>query len=157
MRTINREIVGALLISKDNKILLGKTAETAGGVYSGSWVIPGGGVDDGETREQAVIREVSEETHFDISGLKLELIDDTATGESEKTLKTSGERVLVKMNFHEFKIVFDKTAIELRENPSEELVELKWFTPEELETVKLSKPTRELLVKVGIFADYSGI
>lgn len=155
MRTITREIVGALLFSKDGKILLGKTAKNAGGVYSGSWVIPGGGVDDGETKEQAVIREVLEETHFDITGLRLELIDDTATGKSEKTLKTTGERVLVKMNFHEFKIVLNKTAAELGKDPSDELVELEWFYPEALEVAELSKPTRELFEKVGIITKRS--
>lgn len=91
MRTIQREIVGAVLLSRDDKVLLGKTARDAGGVYSGSWVIPGGGIEPGETRQQAIIREVKEETHHDISNLPMELINDTATGESEKVLKETGD------------------------------------------------------------------
>lgn len=31
------------------------------------WVIPGGGIDDGETPEEAVVREVKEETGLDVS------------------------------------------------------------------------------------------
>ncbi len=148
MRTINRDIVGAVLVSKDGKVLLGKTATRANGVYSGNWVIPGGGIDDGETHEQALIREVREETHHDISGLRIELIDDTATGESEKTLKDTGEKVLVKMNFFEYKIVLHKTAEELGDKPTEELVELKWFATEDLSVANLALPTRKLFEKI---------
>lgn len=153
MRTITRDIVGAVLISKDGRVLLGKTAAKASGVYSGSWVIPGGGIDEGETREQAVIREVLEETHHDISDMKLELIDDTATGESEKVLKDTGERVLVKMNFCEYKIVLDKTADELGVRPTEELVELRWFSGDELLSANLAAPTRKLFKKIGLLTD----
>ena len=54
------------------------------------------------------------------------------------------------MNFHEFKIVLNKTASELGNDPSDELVELEWFSPEAIEVAELSKPTRELFEKVGI-------
>lgn len=150
MKTISREIVGAILVSKDQKVLLGKTAMVANGVYSGNWVIPGGGIDEGETREQALIREMREETNHDISGLHIELIDDTATGESEKTLKDTGEKVLVKMNFYEYRVQFDKTAAELGVNPTEELVELQWFDANELSSASLAEPTRKLFQKVGM-------
>ncbi len=150
MRIISRDIVGAILVSKDGKVLLGKTAKVANGVYSGSWVIPGGGIDEGETKEEALIREMREETHHDISGLSIELIDDTATGQSEKTLKETGEKVIVNMNFYEYKVTFDKTAEELGNKPTEELVELRWFAPNELDTAELAPPTRKLLEKVNM-------
>lgn len=73
MRRIKRDIVGAVLISADNKVLLDRTDLKAGGVYSGCWVIPGGGVDDGETLEEVLIREVKEETHLDIQNEIIEL------------------------------------------------------------------------------------
>lgn len=150
MRTITRDIVGAVLISSDSKILLGRTAKDAGGVYSGSWVIPGGGIDEGESREQAVIREVKEETHHDISNLEINLIDDTTKGESEKVLKDTKERVLVKMNFIEFKVVFPQSAEELGVLPTEELVELQWFSPSELSGITIAPPTKALFMSMNI-------
>ena len=43
------------------QILLTKRSENLGN-FPGAWVLPGGHVDEYETREQAVIREVKEET-----------------------------------------------------------------------------------------------
>lgn len=61
MRKIKREIVSALLFSKDNKLLMGKKDPTKGGVYPDCWHLPGGGVDDGESLVDALKREVIEE------------------------------------------------------------------------------------------------
>ncbi len=150
MRRIQRDIVAAILVSSDGKILLGKSAPKAVGVYSGSWVIPGGGIDEGETREQAVIREVLEETHHDISGYELELVEDGATGESEKKLKETGEHVIVEMKFIDYMVNFDKTAIELGAKPSEELVASEWFSRDELNKADLSPPTAKLFKKLNL-------
>ncbi|MBX6334015.1 NUDIX domain-containing protein [Candidatus Saccharibacteria bacterium] len=59
MRTIKRDVVGAFIFSSDNKILLGKSRK--GGVYHGTWMVPGGGIEEGETMRDAVIREIREE------------------------------------------------------------------------------------------------
>ena len=85
MRTLNRTIVSALLISDDGNVLLGKVRE--GGVYPDCWHIPGGGVDEGETKEQALIREIHEEIGLDIASLPKKLVRDTDTGEADKTDK----------------------------------------------------------------------
>lgn len=54
MRTIKRKIVGAVIVSKDGKVFLAKGNPQIGGVYVDCWLIPGGGVEAGETGEQAV-------------------------------------------------------------------------------------------------------
>ncbi len=53
-----RATVGAI-IEKDRKVLLVKRNHEP---FKGYWCIPGGHIDFGETAEQAVIREVKEET-----------------------------------------------------------------------------------------------
>lgn len=150
MRTIKREVVGAVLISEDGKVLLGKTAAEAVGVYSGCWVIPGGGIDPGESKKEALIREVFEETHHDISRCRLQPIERQAEGRSRKKLKETGETVLVKMSFNDYLVKLNRTAVELGTKPSEELVELKWFDRDELNGADLSPPTEELFKKLDL-------
>jgi 8-oxo-dGTP pyrophosphatase MutT (NUDIX family) len=51
-------------IVRDHHVLLIKHREHAtGGSY---WVIPGGGLDEDETEEQCMIREMKEETNLDV-------------------------------------------------------------------------------------------
>ena len=59
MRTIQRDIAGALLFSNDGRVLIGKNVK--GGVYEDLWVVPGGGIDEGEEVKDALQRELFEE------------------------------------------------------------------------------------------------
>jgi ADP-ribose pyrophosphatase YjhB (NUDIX family) len=56
MRKIKREIVSALIFSGGGKIFLGKKDMKTGGVYCDCWHIPGGGIEDGENKRDALIR-----------------------------------------------------------------------------------------------------
>ncbi|KKR08308.1 MAG: hypothetical protein UT32_C0002G0071 [Parcubacteria group bacterium GW2011_GWC2_39_14] len=150
MRTINRTIVSALIFSSDNKLLLGKKDPTKGGVYPDCWHIPGGGVEEGETFEQALIREVKEEVGLDITPYKPEAIPYVAKGVSEKTLKDTGEKVLCHMEFNRFKIIInDKTADKIQLKLDDDLIEVRWFDPIELRDVKLIPGGREFFEKLG--------
>lgn len=51
------------IVDKDGKILMIKRAKKEGDLV---WAFPGGKVEDGETKEQACIREVFEETGINI-------------------------------------------------------------------------------------------
>lgn len=97
MRTIHRDIAGAFIFSSDGKLLLGKSIK--GGVYKDRWIVPGGGIDEGETPVEGMKREVFEEVDLDVSDAKITKFEGVHDGESLKTLRDTGEGVLVKMRF----------------------------------------------------------
>lgn len=146
MRTIHRDIVGGFIFSKDGKLLLGKNRN--GGVYEGTYVVPGGGVDEAETREMALYREMLEETGIDIDKAKITSLYESS-GESEKTLRDTNERVLVKMNFYNYSIELTQNAEEVVVTTEDDWSEPCWFTMDELKTATLSEPTHKTLIATG--------
>ncbi len=149
MRTIQREIVSAVLFSKDGKMLQALQTPGGRGVYPGCWGIIGGGVDEGEDQRTALNREFMEESGIDISQYPAELIHES-TGEAEKTLKDTGKRVLAKMNFHTYKVVMDdKNAPDIKVTLDDEHSEYRWTDMEELKNLKLTPPSVELFKKLG--------
>ena len=150
MREINREIVSALIFSKDGKLFMGMKDPKGGGVYSDCWHIPGGGVDDGETNEQALIREIKEETGIDISPYKIELVDNKGKGESEKILKDTGEKVLCKMRFNVYKIeIYDKLTEDIIPSLNDDLKEYVWIDIKDFKNYKLTPPSEVLFKRLG--------
>lgn len=149
MRTIERDIVSAVLISKDGKILQALQTPDGRGAYPGCWGIIGGGVDEGESFREALDREIKEETGIDISAYDAELITEDS-GESSKTLKNTGERVWCKMKFFTYKVVMhNKDAEQIPVILDEEHSEYRWTKIEELKNLKLTPPSERLFSKLG--------
>ncbi|MBM3256724.1 MAG: NUDIX domain-containing protein [Candidatus Liptonbacteria bacterium] len=149
MRTIERDIVGAVIISKDGKVFLAKKTPKTGGIYSDDcWHVPGGGIEQGESKEVALVREVNEETGIDISSAKIEFIGEDR-GESEKTLRESGERVLVKMHFYNYKASLSKNSEEIEVKLNAEFSESRWATIADLPNLKLTPPSVGLFTHLG--------
>lgn len=137
-----------MIFSKDGKLFQAKRGNNHL-VYPETWHIPGGGIDEGETHEQALVREMQEEIGLDLSGYPLELIDDKGTGESEKILE-SGEKVFAKMRFFVYKIQLDKNADEINIvlEPAE-YVTYQWTNIEDIKNLKLTPPSVELFTRLG--------
>lgn len=150
MRTVTRDIVSALIFSKDGKLFLGKKDPAHGGVYPDCWHIPGGGVDAGETKEQALVREIKEETGIDISTSDIALVDDSGKDTTEKTLKDTGEQVLCHMNFTVYKAILDTNAVDVNISLTDDLVEYMWVDVSQLGTLKLTPPSVELFRRLGL-------
>ena len=147
MRTIYRDIVGGFIFSKDGKFLLGKNRK--GGVYEGSFVVPGGGVDEGETKEIALRREMLEETGIDINKADVTPLN-ISSGENEKTLRDTNERVFVKMDFYNYRIDLKQNANEVVLKTEDDWNEPRWFEMSELKDTNLSEPTRNTLIATGL-------
>ncbi len=62
---IRRTAAAAAVFDEQGRILLQRRSD------NGQWALPGGTMEVGETAEQAVIREVKEETGYDIKVLRL--------------------------------------------------------------------------------------
>lgn len=146
MRTIQRDIASAVLVSSDQKIFLAK--KKSGGVFAGTWTIPGGGIDAGEARETAVVREVMEETGINISGYDAELVD-IGHGRSEKTLRDTAERVIAEMTLYDFRVMLDRAATDVLVNIQDEFDEYRWFARGEITSITLSPSCEKLFRKLG--------
>jgi len=151
MRTIQREIVSALIFSKEGKLFQGMKNPNDGGVYVDCWHIPGGGINDDEDKIEALVREVFEEIGIVVPLEKVELLDDVGHGESEKTLKETGERVLCKMNFNVYKITLDQNSAEVSVSLNDDLVRYQWTDVSSLHNLKLTPPSVELFRRLGYF------
>lgn len=147
MRTIHRECVVGLIVSADGQILFGKKDPEAGGVYADRWHLPGGGVDEGEGREEALHREIGEEVGLDTNDAEVILFDDEGVGESEKTLSDTGETVLCKMKFLVYKIILSQPASEIAATPGDDIVQTQWVPTHKLAEVELTPPSVELFTK----------
>lgn len=69
MEVIKRKSCRAILLTPDNEVLLIKIGTTLEGWVG--WITPGGGLDEGESEEQGLRRELAEELgidSFDIAG-----------------------------------------------------------------------------------------
>lgn len=108
-----RPCVGALIV-RDGRLLLGRRA---GEPYRGWWDIPGGFMEAGETPEEALAREVLEETGLEVRSVRpFVALPDTYGPEGAPTL-----------NLH--------YLVEVGEGdpePQSDVAELRWFAAHEL-------------------------
>ncbi len=128
-----RVAVGAIVI-KDNRVLLVKRSQPPG---EGLWAIPGGGVELGETLQQAAEREIMEET-----GLTIQAKDPVYTFEVIEPDDAGRPR------FHYVIVDLMADYVKGEVNPSDDASEARWVTPQELEHLPVSEATREVLTNV---------
>jgi nucleoside triphosphatase len=129
--------VGALIIRPDGKLFLMRTHK-----WRDKWCVPGGHVDLGETVENAVIREVKEETNLDVHDLEFicyqESIYDEAFWKSRHFI------------FIDFSCKTDSTDVIL----NDEAQEHAWIGFDELDTLPIESYTLNLISR---YADRHGI
>jgi 8-oxo-dGTP pyrophosphatase MutT (NUDIX family) len=148
LREIDRLIASLIIISADKKLLMGRKDPTKGGVYPDVWHIPGGGIEDGESLEDAARREGFEEVGLDFNGLELTPLPFVGRGETVKTL-SNGESVWCNMIFNRFEVRLAQPADEIELHPTDDLVELHWFDEEELAHAKQIPGGKEFFIEAG--------
>ncbi len=124
--------VGALIFNKQNKVFLMKSSK-----WHDHWIIPGGHIELGETMEQALKREIIEETGLDIHNIKLilfqEFIKDPIFWKKRHFI------------FFNFICKTDSTKVVLEQREAQECV---WVTLKEAMNMNVDPYTRRLIEAV---------
>lgn len=149
MRRIFREIVCAVITTSDQKIFLARKDPGMGGAFADKWQLPGGGVEMGETHEEALIRELEEEVGIKPRRRELYLVDSDGEGENEKVLD-NGERVLSVMKFYVYRLDLTEKSSDIKIRLGAELTSYAWFDAAELEKLELVPVGIPLFRRIGI-------
>ncbi len=129
-------LVVVAIVERDGKILMGNKVKDMG-PYPNTWRLPGGGVEEGESLEDAVKREVREET-----GLEVTNLEKVALQEDDEPNKHN------EMTHYTFHIFRAETTGE--EKPSYEFPELMWVDKLKLKEVPLARPSMEYFKHIGL-------
>jgi 8-oxo-dGTP diphosphatase len=122
---IQNGVVG--IIKKDGKVYLTKRSKLI--VEGGKWCLPGGMIKKWETAEDAVKREIKEETGFDIKKSKLLFVH---------------EEFVKRLNLHAEVFVF-LIEISGEEKKNFEVKESEWFNKEEVAKLDMAYTHGEIL------------
>jgi mutator protein MutT len=122
-----------ILILSPDKVLLFHRDNIPTIPYPDCWHLIGGGIDEGETPEQALVREVKEEACYDLKYFKL----------ITKLVGEFGEQVWF------YIIIVNKEDESKFVHGVGEGQEIGWFTVNEALKLKLTNKTRELFEKFG--------
>ena len=118
-------VVGALVFDENNKLFLMQSS----GKFADAWIVPGGKVNHGEKLEAALRREIKEETNLDLNEVKY-----------------LGVREMINEKNH---FIFIEYSAQVGNDYcvilNEEAIAFRWFTREELKTINIAGPTKELI------------
>jgi 8-oxo-dGTP diphosphatase len=127
VRTSQRLAAYALVVDSAGRVLLARHPDERR--HIGRWLLPGGGVEHGEHPEQAVIREVCEETGLAVQvGALRDVISD---------ITTVGRR---RRNLHSVRLIYRATlAPDEPAAPVRQLcADARWCTPQDCQTLPLA-------------------
>lgn len=142
---MSRNIVCGVIYNQEGLILLGKRPEQKG-VYRGQWGIVGGGVEEGENEEVALLREVKEEAGLTdvVIGQKIDFLQELTA--PKRFPEGIDKRIHMKTTYYTCISNQDKLR------PNDEWKELRWMSKKAINEMMsdLNEPTRVLFKKIGI-------
>src|SRR6185503_4382312 len=124
--------VGALIFSGAGEVLMIRTHK-----WSNLWGIPGGKIKWGETSEDALRREIKEETDLDITGIEFVLVQDCI---HSKEFYRDAHFILLNYLCH----CVGEPHVRL----NDEAREFRWLRMEDALKMEINQPTRKLLLAV---------
>lgn len=119
------------IIFQKGKVLLVKRANQPN---KGFWSVPGGVIELGETIEQAVKREVREESNIDIEPSRIVNVLDSIVKDQKGNIQ-----------FHFTVIYMLARYLGGRAKPSSDALKIRWTKRNELEELKMVPRTRDLI------------
>ena len=133
-------VTGVLVKNTDDKFLLVKKSGNRG-PYAGAYLTPGGGVEDGESVDQAALRELYEETGVTVRNLKRVWFDDDITEDWQG----------IKKHFIGLLYTADYVSGDLKptEGNDDDFEAVGWFSIQELSIIPLAPPLVTLLQLLG--------
>ena len=123
--------VGAIIINPEDKVFLMKTHK-----WNDQYAIPGGHIEFGETMEDAIKREVKEETNLDIFDIEFFEAIDCIFSEEFHT----PNRHFIFLDF----IAKTKSSEVILNEEAQEYI---WASEQELKDLPIFEPTREIIEK----------
>jgi len=123
-----KKCVGAVLYDDRNRIFLMTSPKWKG------FIVPGGKIEEGETEEEALRREMKEELGIEISDLK-------RVGEKYKSASSDFKDSTLEFHF----IDYFARALQTEITPNEEVSEYGWYDADEALKLPLLNSTRELV------------
>lgn len=123
----------AVLVMHEGKILLGRRNKVNA---NNKWVLPGGGIDWGETSEEAAKREALEET-----GLEVEL----------EELVCVKEIIATHADYHSIVFFYKAKPKKPEIKVSDDLSEAKFFTIQEIKALDYVQSVEDVLKEAGLW------
>ena len=134
METIRPRVrVAGILIENDEILLIEHTKND-----KKYWLVPGGGVDWGESTAESLIREYKEETNLDIEVERFLFLSETIAPDKKKHVINLYFKIKRK-NFSE---------ISLKLGNEEMLTDLRFFKKEEIKNIKLYPNIKEQIIQL---------
>ena len=118
-------VVGALLFNEKDELFLMQSS----GKFGDEWIVPGGKVSFGESLENALRREIKEETNLELTNIQF-------LGVREMITETKHFIFLE----HAATVLGDQDVL-----LNNEAVGFKWFLPESLKAIQIAGPTLSLI------------
>lgn len=110
--TTTEQGISTAIITNGDRVLMIRRREREGKLL---WAFPGGGIEDGETPEQAAVRETAEEVDLEV-----------------KSVRSLGDRVHPQTGRHMSYVACEVVGGEARVADEEELAEVAWIRLNEI-------------------------
>ncbi len=127
------------VLTKDRKVLLTLRNQPGESALHEKWEIPGGCIEFGETAEEAVRREIMEETGYEVEVIRLIPFVYTKIWEHE-----DHDTHVILLSF------LCRPIQKLQPVTNEEILDLQWFLPEQLHKLEALPGLREIIDAAGL-------